>query len=202
MELLLTQPRIDVNIKYSNNMTPLIYACFLGHDRVVRRLTEAEGIALNSRDTGGYTALHWAVKKNNLLCVKSLREAAGTDWNLKTNSGEYPLTMAVKGGQADILEVILSVPQPRLNLHVTDTAGRGLAQIAVENIGRESLRCVELLSKDRRVRWNINNLAGDTPVMFCLKNNKMEMVRVLLNSPRVDLNTRDRQGKYLENIAR
>ena len=87
---------------------------------------------------------------------------------------------------------------PHLNL----SRGRNIAQIAVEEEGGERLRCVEILSRDRRVEWNIKNSDGDTPIMYCLKTNKIEMFRLLLNSPRVDLNTRDRDGKYLEDIAR
>ena len=43
---------------------------------------------------------------------------------------------------------------------------------------------------------------GDTPLMFCLKNNKIEMARCLINTPGVDLDTVDRDGKHLEDIAR
>ena len=87
---------------------------------------------------------------------------------------------------------------PHLNL----SRGRNIAQIAVEEEGGERLRCVEILSRDRRVEWNIKNSDGDTPIMYCLKTNKMEIFCLLLNCPRVDLNTRDRDGKYLEDIAR
>ena len=61
---------------------------------------------------------------------------------------------------------------------------------------------MELLSGDRRVDWNIKNRDGDTPVMYCLKNNKIEMARCLINTPGVDLDTVDRDGRYLETIAR
>lgn len=48
----------------------------------------------------------------------------------------------------------------------------------------------------------MKNREGETPVMYCLKNNKIEMARILTGTPGVNLNTRDLQGKYLENIAR
>ena len=77
-----------------------------------------------------------------------------------------------------------------------------MAQIAVEEDGGDRQRCVELLSQDRRVMWNIKNSAGETPVMSCLKNNRTEMARCLINTPGVDLETVDRDGKHLETIAR
>ena len=129
--------------------------------------------------------------------------------------GNYPLTMAVDWGHADILQIILSVPPPHLDFSIRDYDGRNIARIVVENRGLRCmeniartvvedrrLRCMELLSGDRRVDWNIKNSDGDTPVMYCLKNNKIEMARCLINTPGVDLDTVDREGRYLETIAR
>ena len=110
--------------------------------------------------------------------------------------------MAVDLGLADILQTILSVPESQLDLSVTDVRGRNVGQIAVESSAGDRQRCVELLCQDRRVDWNVKNRDGVTPVMFCVKNNKIEMARCLINTPGVDLDTVDRDGKYLENIAR
>ena len=55
-----------------------------------------------------------------------------------------------------------------------------------------------MLSRDRRVDWNIKNTQGDTPVMFCLKRNKIEMARCLINTPGVDLDTVDRDSEMLK----
>ena len=77
-----------------------------------------------------------------------------------------------------------------------------MAQFAVEGNRGDRQRVVEILSQDRRVNWNIKNSYGDTPLMYCLKNNKIEMARCLINTPGVDLDTVDREGRYLEDIAR
>ena len=61
-------------------------------------------------------------------------------------------------------------------------------------------RCLELLSGDRRVNFNIKNPEGDTPVMFCLKNNKIEMATTIVTredretGTTFDLQTRDSDG--------
>ena len=139
---------------------------------------------------------------NRPWIVEILRTVAGVDWNVRNNYGKYPLTLAVDRGNAESLQIILTVPEPHLDLSVTDSRGRNIAQIAVEENEGDRQRCVELLSGDRRVDWNIKNRNGDTPVMFCLKNNKIEMARCLINTPGVDLDTVDRDGKHLETIAR
>ena len=129
-----------------------------------------------------------------------LKGVAGVDWNASDNDGYSPLTLAVDWGLAESLQIILTVPEPHLDLN--DIRGRNIAQIAVvDNLG-DRQRCLKLLSGDRRVDWNIKNRNGDTPVMYCLKNNKIEMARCLINTPGVDLDTVDRDGRYLEDIAR
>ena len=113
--------------------------------------------------------------------------------------------MAVSGVRIHpvILQTILSVPQPQLDLSVTDCGGNNVAKIAVEVMhGGHRRRIVEVLSQDRRVNWNIKSFEGDTPLMYCLKNNKTKLACCLINTPGVDLDTVDRDGKYLETIAR
>ena len=202
LELLLNQTGVNVNITKNKNWTPLMVACYWGHDNIVRKLCRAPGIELNLVAQNGDTALNIAVYENRLQCVEVLRTARDVDWNVRSKSGDSPLSMAVEFGLSEILLTILSVPEPHLDLSVTDERGRNVAQIAVEENGGERQRCVEILSRDRRVNWNIKNSDGDTPVMFCVKNNKIEMARCLINTPGVDLDTVDRDGKYLENIAR
>ena len=203
LEVLLTEPGVNVNIRDENKRTPLMYACRAGHSKIVRSLCQVGGLDINCRDRDGWTAVHHAVRRNDLACLEILREAPRTDWNVRTNSGESALTMALLLGLPDILQFLLSVPPHRLDLSVTDPSGRNLAQIAVESEGGASaVRCVRLLSQQRRLNWNMKNREGETPVMYCLKNNKIEMARILLSTPGVNLNTRDLQGKYLENIAR
>ena len=210
LELLLSQPGVDVNITNKCNETPLMRACERGHENIARRLCQVNGIEPNIRDVDGYTALHEAVWNNKPRCVEILRTLPNVDWNVRTNDGHYSLIWAVKKAYAEVLEILLSVPH--LDLSVIDMEGRNVAQIAVEKwYGGDRQRCVEILSRHRRVNWNFNfnfKLSGDwysdrdTPVIFCLKTNMTEMARCLINTPGVDLDMVDRNGKYLETIAR
>ena len=54
-----------------------------------------------------------------------------------------------------------------------------LARIVVESDKVDSVECVELLSRDPRVDWSRMSETGDTPLMFCIKNNKTEMVEII-----------------------
>ena len=146
--------------------------------------------------------------KNKPACVSVLREVSGVDWNIGDFYDEYPLTRVLMDGSADILQIFLSVPD--LDLSVIDIDGRNIALIAVETNGGDRQRCLELLCGDRRVDayWNkanehdYFNRQGDTPVMYCLKNDKIDMVRCIINTPGVDLKAKDKDGKGLKDIAK
>ena len=212
LDILLSHPDIEVNKTTTRqgelrrswvNWTPLMFACLKGHDNIVRRLSQVPGIQYNCRNESGHTALHLAVLSNRAGCVEVLRGAGvSVDWNLRDNFGRTPLTMAVHRGYPDILQTILSVPDPQLDLSVTDIIGRDVARIAVMNNKVDVLRCVELLSQDRRVNWNIKNSDGDTSLMFCLKYNMTEKALTVLNNANIDLGIKDRLGRYHEDIAR
>ena len=203
LELLLSQTGVDVNIATKKNAKPLMLACFCGHDDIARRLCQVNDIELNCRTLQNLTALHGAVVRNHLGCVKVLRAAGpGLDWNVREDNGWYPLTWAVDRGLADILQIILSVPEPSLDVSVTDPRGRNIAQAGVESMARERQRCVELLCLDDRVDWNIPNTDGDTPLFYCLKNNRTTMALTLLTNPAVDLDLEDGDGRHVEDISR
>merc|ERR1712130_447907 len=102
----------------------------------------------------------------------ALAGVAGLDWNVRDNNGDYPVTIALEWGLADILQIILAVPESQLDLGVTDLYDDTVAQIAVESNEGEREKCFELLSQVERVDWNRKNSYGGTPVMFCLKTNK------------------------------
>ena len=174
--LLLYQPEVDVNIRCMRGLTPLMNAC-------------------NTQ-----SALFYALFRKNIECVKILRTVIKTDWNIRNGAGDYPIILSLIYGQIDIFEIILSVTE--LDLSVTDDIGRNIVQIAIQHRNNEvSQRAVEILSRDKRVNcWNDKDKYGNTPLMYCLKSDKKELVQSLINTSAVDLNTEDRNGKYPEEI--
>ena len=64
---------------------------------------------------------------------------------------------------------------------------------------------MELLAEKpnaRELDWNTRDKTGDTPLLFCLKQKKLDMSKLLLSNPRVDLDVQDSAGKFPETIAR
>ena len=202
LDLLLSQPEVDVNIRCMRGWTPLMIACKKGYANIVRRLCQVSEINPNITDKYGDTALFLALYLYHIECVKILRTVTKTNWNMKNRDGEYPIIIVLKEQSMRQIEIILSVPD--LDLSVTNAAdGRNVAQIAVELRGERSQRAVELLSRDSRVNWNIQDYYGDTPLMDCLRfMQQVDEACCMINTPGVDLNIRSSDGKYVEDFVR
>ena len=92
----------------------------------------------------------------------------------------------------------------QININILDNTGRGAVFWAVKSdridllkmlLGHKSLTALALNHKDS---W------GKTPVMRALIENGIEfrVLRELANDPRVDLDTTDKEGRSLEEVAR
>ena len=58
-----------------------------------------------------------------------------------------------------------------------------------------SLRCIEILAKEENYEsWNIPDRYGYTPLTAAIRDEKFEILKLLLNCPRVDLNQKDSKG--------
>ena len=208
LDYLLDRTNINVNCKTFNGLTPLMIACIRGHIQVVWRLCLVPSININCKDTSGDTALTNAVYFGNTQCILALKHSIiqpKVNWNVRGKYGDSALIIAVQRAYADILEILLTVPS--IDVSAENHEGDGVAQIAVEWIGErrvgERLKCVRMLSKDPRVNWNIKNQEdSEVPIMFALKRDKLDVVKILLNAPGIDLKVKDRSGQTLVQIAR
>ena len=92
------------------------------------------------------------------------------------------------------------VQHPNIDYNVKTEDGKTLAHAAVTG---GDLKCVETLAAQERCDcWNVPDFRGDTPIMMALKEDKTEIVEILLEFPRVDVNVVDREMQHLEDIAR
>ena len=65
------------------------------------------------------------------------------------------------------------------------------------------MKSVETLAAQEKCQcWNVPDSDGDTPVFKALKEDKMDILQILLKCPRVDLKIRDRNNCSLEKNVR
>lgn len=134
VEYLLTNVdlKTDVNIRDSDNHTPLILACgnpkevaTEGHVKAIHLLL-AGGANVNAEDDGGYSALDLAVINNNIDVVKLLLEYK-CNASHRNQDGFTPLHSACRYGFQDIASLLVSAGA---DLTITDGQGRTPVQLA------------------------------------------------------------------------
>ena len=165
---------MEVNLATADGgLTALMVACAGGHPDIVRRLVQAPGVDLNMRCHGtGWTAAHWAAMYS-AACVEVLARVPGLDWNM--DSAYWlgpPLCCAVHWGNSQ----------------------REAATTDAE--------VVRLLAGLAEADWNDRDLVGDTPLMVALRANMLDIAKILIQSPLVDVTITDFQGQTPEMFAR
>ena len=135
--------------------------------------------------------------------------ARGVDVNRKTKCKRTGLMEALTSGTPETrnkrLPVVrLLMEQPTLDLNCTDDDGNTALHLAAKAGNVQGVRM--LLADPRLNSINKKNNEGCTAVM-CVINvsmiaSIMDVLRELLSSPNVDLDTTDQQGRSLEEVAR
>ena len=108
--ILLDSPKLNLGSNNSSGITGLHNACYTNSSSVIplygrdKRCTPA---VLNSKDYKGYTALMRAVERGHLDCVKELDKLEGTNFSIKTGTGETLIDMAERCHHKDVVEYLL-----------------------------------------------------------------------------------------------
>ncbi|KAJ2917556.1 hypothetical protein MD484_g2836, partial [Candolleomyces efflorescens] len=183
VDMLLAVPTIDVN---RGSSPALVKACSNGHENLVERLLEREGIDVNVEDAKGWSPLtcaafigHYSIC-NSLLGRPELRL---TGWSVP------PLVQAAAGGSEAVVRLLLSrIPIHSLNdVHVDG----GNAVTALSIASRYGLsEIVKLLVCRPEVDVN---LGRPTPLMQACIGGHVAIVRLLLShyGEALDVNVRD-----------
>ena len=142
--------------------------------------------------------LRMACERGNLEAARAAL-TRGEDVNSKNDYGCTPLMYAVIYKKKNSV-VRLLLEQPALDLNLADyKEGDTALHLAVIIDNVEGVR---LLLADPRLDPNQKTNFGNTPVMHAMSYRKVDALRELVAHPSVDLDTRDRWGRSLEEVAR
>ncbi|NPV46066.1 MAG: hypothetical protein HPY69_03845 [Armatimonadetes bacterium] len=211
--VLTRQPNADYQLP------PLHRAAFYGKTRTVRQLL-VRGAAVDSRDQGGRTALHWAGRRE----VAELLVAQGGDMNARDSNGWTPLHTAALQGTKHMVPALLELganPMAEDNygntaLHwastpaaVTALLGGGANLEATGQRGEKPLHVAAsqgnkavveaLLAAGANV--NARNSIGSTPLHQAAGSLRLDVVELLL-AHGADINAQDQKGHTPLFIAR
>src|SRR5262245_28561758 len=93
---------VATTLVYAGRETPLISAVKAGDIAAVRTLIKE----INSPETDGTTALHWAVREDNLEIIRLLLRS-GANVKAANRYGVTPLSLAAESGNAAVIELLL-----------------------------------------------------------------------------------------------
>ncbi|OQS01869.1 ankyrin repeat domain-containing protein 50 [Thraustotheca clavata] len=184
-ELLLVHPKIDINAKDNDGYSVLLYACLQEHANVLELLLKHPQIDVNLEMTEGVTPLVLAAARGQYFVVDRLLEHPNIDMKSPV-AAEIALTK----GFNDIVELFID----NSNWDVTmplDESGHSLLHIAVHQ-GVASIVLKLLGYSDTQV--NLPAYDGTTPLMVACFAESEAMTKLLLQDPRVDVNSQRDDG--------
>ncbi|KAL3702454.1 hypothetical protein R1sor_020476 [Riccia sorocarpa] len=160
---LLEHPDIEVNVKDSTQCTPLLFACRQGFEEITKLLLLRPEIDVNAADTRHITPLHFAAFRGIDGAVSLLVQHPDIDLYSRTAHEEMTaLHMAACQGDANIVRMILDA-ESRDCVDVEET--------------------VPLVMKVDRLKR--------TPLHYAAYEQRLDVVKELLQSPGLDFNIGD-----------
>jgi ankyrin repeat protein len=180
--------------------TPLMDACENKRLDIVQILLTHHA-SIDIKDNEGKTALSYAAEKNHVESVKLLL-AHGADPSAPT--WERPLAhLAASQKSPELTKLLLANPRfDYTALQQWGISGLGQAifyhhnEVAKLFLQRDKDNGYKLLNQGKPNNW------WHTPMMDAAQTGNSEMVKALLETGRVDLNMRSKEGKTARDLAR
>lgn len=170
---LLKDPRVNINTKNSQGVTPLVMAIKEKISTCIQFLINNARVDVNIQDNEGRTALHWAAAKGNIDVISILLAERETgkkiDVNIQDKEGRTALHVAASnnaGNRCGCLKKLLE--DSRVDVNIQDKEGYTALHDAV---GYAQIDCIHLLLENIRVNSTIQDSDEKRPVDYIDTNN-------------------------------
>ena len=139
--MLLSHPKINVNIRGVNDCSPLILSCCNGHSEITQKLVSTPGVDLNCQNSDGNTAAMIAACHNQTECLKILATQDSVEWNIQDDDfGGTAAMCAVYQNQVENVRILLTIPSINWNMRMNDNSSA--VTIALEGGNKEIINLV------------------------------------------------------------
>ena len=163
---------------------PLIDAVKAGNREAVRALLKQPAAAFKGVEGDGTTALHWAVRADDLEMARLLL-AAGADVKAATREGVTPLSVAAVNGSARMTGVLL---EAGANANAVMPEGETILMTAARTGRPEVIETLLRYGADVNAR---ENWFGETALIWAAAENHADAVKVLV-AHGADVNARSK----------
>jgi hypothetical protein len=149
----------DINITDRDGLTPLMWACYMGHFTITKVLLD-KGANVNAKDYSGSTALLWAATKGHAITVQALLDK-GADVNKKRDDGMTALMLAVKKDHKNVARILI---RNGANVKAKNNDGKtawdlakkkGMVQLLKKGRTRKTHQMTNAKYKQNKAKWDI-----------------------------------------------
>lgn len=151
-----------------------------------------KSLDVNSSDRDGWTSLHWASRHNNVEMLSSLIKVGG-DVNLKTTTGDTPLSLACLYGNKS--SGLLLLETKKCSVNTFNTAGFSPLMYACRFNHIELAEALVAAGANVSAR---NTLTGDDCLALASKNGHKHIIKMLINAGAVEYENSDRFKKSVD----
>ncbi|KAH9100328.1 hypothetical protein LEN26_015962 [Aphanomyces euteiches] len=220
VDMILADPRLDINDQGVASITSLVYACTDGSTNKVARLLRANDLDVDILLDDGINALMMACSNGHLDIVELLVADSRVDLSITSHDNMTAFGMACLGNHVDIVKLLLQLPQVKVDMAVEGfilafaqkkmevvqyliaqdqidldeylTTGRTLF---LDACSANAIALVNLLIQASIVDVNkVSKGIGMTPFMEACSKNAVNVVARLLQIPSVEINAINSRG--------
>ena len=196
VELFLSHPKIDVNVRSKHGFIPLSIALENKNIdiRIIKLLLDRPELNVNAKFGIGGTALEYAIAYGNTEIVKLLLDRKDLNVNIPDISGFRPIKKVILTDKIDILKLLLNRP----DLELTDTDHTSILVPVILGNNVDALK--ELI---KRPDLNVNlMLQNSLPISFLTSHiRSTEIISVLVQRPDFEIDSVNEKGNTLLHVA-
>ncbi len=172
-QMLLDDPRTEVNRLDGDGYTPLMEAVNHEDTAITRKLLAHPNIKINKRNQLGIQAIMIAACKENSQTLSILLSNPETHVNRQdTTTGKTPLIMAAMRGNTRNVAALLA--HPRIKPDTQDIRGYTAIMLAIKNDYAETVKA--FLNAPKRVNLSLRNNAGKSAFDFVIHGSAIEHI--------------------------
>ena len=193
--VLVDQRDVDVNVpaggkRGTRSMTPLMHAIWREEINMVRKLLARDDILVNSKDSQGLAAIHWAGFARNPEIMEALVQVPSIDLEPMHDTTSPPLILAAYRDNAYAVRALLDAGA-NINIRESKLDARGTALMRAAD--KDSVFVVHELLK-RKIDWNAKDTYERTAVHSAAINGSHDSLAVLVSLRDVEVNIQDIYG--------